>query len=387
MNLLYLPAVKIIQIETIPIRVPLKPAIAIKSGRGGAHTVSPFLIVKVMTDQGIVGVGEVSCTPRWSGEDQVSAKHFIDNYFAPLLVGKDPEQIGIVALTEIFGAPVAGNQFTKAGVEMALWDLLGKWRGVPVYELLGGRVAGRESIATKWSVSGLEPKKAADIAAWAVEQGFKKMKVKVGIDPEQDLARVRAVRDAVGPGVKLGVDANGGWRTSDVAIPIIRRLVDACDIYFVEQPVTAQDIAGMVEVRRAVSPLPVIADESVYTIHDAKQLAAAKACDVFSIYVGKAGGIGPTLPIAALAAAEGISCTIGSNLELGVGSAAMVHAALVSRAIDPERYPCDIIGPFFYDDDIVKEPLAITPGKVMANDKPGLGVELDDAKVEKYRVK
>jgi muconate cycloisomerase len=349
--------------------------------------VSPFLVVKVIGEDGVVGVGEVSCTPRWSGEDQVTAKHFIDNYFAPLLVGKELEEVGIPALTEIFGAPVAGNLFTKAGVEMALWDLLGKLRGVPVYELLGGRVPGRESIATKWSVSGVEPAKAADIAAWAIAQGFKKMKVKVGIDPEQDLARVRAVREAVGPHAHLGVDANGGWRTADVAIPLIRRLVDACGIYFVEQPVAAQDIAGMAEVRRAVSPLPVVADESVYTIHDARQLAAMKACDVFSIYVGKAGGIAPTLPIAALAAGEGITCTIGSNLELGVGSAAMVHAAMVSRAIDPDHFPCDIIGPFFYDDDIVRESLPIVPGKAMANDKPGLGVELDDDKIEKYRVK
>jgi muconate cycloisomerase len=253
--------------------------------------------------------------------------------------------------------------------------------------LLGGRVKGRDSITTKWSVSGVAPDKAAEIARWAVEQGFKKMKVKVGIDPEQDVARVKAVREAVGPHVHLGVDANCGWQTADVAIPIIRRLIDECSIYFVEQPVAAPDIAGMARVRREVSPLPVIADESIYTIHDAKQLSSANACDVFSIYVGKAGGIAPTIPIASHAQNAGIACTIGSNLELGVGSAAMVHAALVSPAIDSEKYPCDIIGPFFYEDDIVKDPLPITPGGAMANDKPGLGVELDDAKVEKYRVR
>ena len=378
---------KIRAVETIPIRVPIKPWIAIKSGRGGSHTVSPFLIVKIHSDDGLVGIGEVSCTPRWSGEDQFSAKHFIDTYFAPLLVGVNPAEIGIVELTTTFGAPVAGNHFTKAGVEMALWDLLGKHRGVPVYALLGGRVAGRDSIATKWSVSGVAPDKAADIAAWAMEQGFRKMKVKVGIDPEQDLARVRAVREAVGPKAHLGVDANGGWQTADIAIPIIRRLVDDCDIYFVEQPVAAPDIAGMARVRQEVSPLPVIADESVYTIHDAKHLSAAQACDVFSIYVGKAGGIAPTMPIASHAQSAGIACTIGSNLELGVGSAAMVHAALVSHAVDSEKYPCDIIGPFFYEDDIVKEPLPITPGRAMSNDMPGLGVELDDDKVERYRVR
>src|SRR5213596_1649479 len=118
---------KITGIETIPIRVPIKPELAIKSGRGGSHSESPFLIVKVHTDDGLVGLGEVSCTPRWSGEDQVTAAHFIDTYFAPLLVGESLREVfDIERLTTKFTFPVAGNLFTKAGVEIALWDLLGK---------------------------------------------------------------------------------------------------------------------------------------------------------------------------------------------------------------------------------------------------------------------
>src|SRR5438477_3519538 len=129
---------KITGIETIPIRVPLRPELAIKSGRGGFHSLSPFLLVKVRTDEGIVGVGEVSCTPRWSGEDQFTAAHFINTYFAPLLTGQDPTQID--ALNAKFTFPVSGNYFTKSAVEMALWDLAGKLQGKPVYELLGGKV-------------------------------------------------------------------------------------------------------------------------------------------------------------------------------------------------------------------------------------------------------
>src|SRR5205814_4129984 len=120
----------------------------------------------------------------------------------------------------------------KSGVEMALWDLAGQRAGKPVYELLGGKVRG--AVATKWSVSGVAPEKAADIARWAVAQGFTKMKVKVGIDPDSDVARVAAVREAVGPGIRLGVDANGGWQTAYVAIPTIKRLRDF-DVYVVEQ--------------------------------------------------------------------------------------------------------------------------------------------------------
>src|SRR4051812_8577621 len=378
---------KITRIETIPIRVPIKPDLAIKSGRGGAHTTPPFLLVRVEADEGLAGIGEVFCPPRWSGEDQFTAKHFIDESFAPLRLGQDPTTTPVESLTRNFTDPVAGNPFTKAGVEMALWDLLGKSRGVPVYELLGGRVPGRAFVHTKWSVSGVAPDRAAEIARWAIDQGFKKMKVKVGIDPAQDIERVRAVRLAVGPKVHLGVDANGGWQTPDVAIPVIEQLVDTCGIYFVEQPVAQGDIAGMAAVRRAVAPLPVIADESVYSIHDARALAAAQACDVFSIYIGKAGGIAPACAIAAFAHQAGIACTIGSNLELGVGSAAMTHVALATAGVDPDRYPCDIIGPLFYEDDIVREPLKIIGGEAHGNDRPGLGVELDEEKVERYRVR
>src|SRR5437868_11755675 len=110
---------KITHIETIPIRVPLKQELAIRSGRGGSHTLSPFLLVKVHTDEGIVGLGEASCTARWSGEDQVTAAHIINHYFAPLLVGQDPTKIEEVS--GIFMPVVRGTSFTKAAVEMALW--------------------------------------------------------------------------------------------------------------------------------------------------------------------------------------------------------------------------------------------------------------------------
>lgn len=390
---------KITRIETIPVRVPIKPELAIRGGRGLSHSVSPFLLVKIYTDEGIVGVGEASCTPRWSGEDQVTAAHFINSYFGPLLVGEPMDDIE--RLSAKCCSAVAGNYFTKAAVEMAMWDIVGKAQSKPVWEIVESRErrAGSKNadssllaprsplrfVPTKWSVSGVEPAKAAEIAAWAVAQGFSKMKVKVGIDPNGDVARVRAVREAVGANVKLGVDANGGWPTPRVAIETIHRLCDECDIYFAEQPVPAGDHDALAEVRRSVR-VPIIADESVYTLADAKMVARAEAADVFSIYVGKAGGIAPACEIAAFAHSVGIKCTIGSNLELGVGSAAMIHLALSAPGIDADTYPCDIIGPLFYEDDVLTKPLPMSGGSARVHDQPGLGVELDDEKVEKYRV-
>jgi muconate cycloisomerase len=370
--------VKITSIETIPVQVPINKDRAIVGGRG-VHLESPFLLVKVHTDAGLVGLGEVSCTPVWSGEDQMTAAHFIQDFLEPLLEGRDPTQIE--RLTADIGRAIAGNPFTKAGIEMALWDILGKCAGLPVYRLLGGAV--RESIPTKFSVSGQEPRRAAEIAAWAVEQGFRCMKVKVGLDPESDVARVSAVRAAIGPDVRLGVDANGGW-SPRVAIRTIRRLT-ACEIFFAEQPVPAVDVAWLADVRRQV-PVPIIADESMYTLQDAMALARTEAADVLSVYIGKGGGIGPARKAAAVAEAAGLTCTVGSNLELGVASAAMIHLAMATTGIGAEEFPCDILGPFFYEDDLLAESLPIEAGRARPSERPGLGVELDDQKVARYRV-
>ena len=230
----------------------------------------------------------------------------------------------------------------------------------------------------------MDPEKAAEIARWAIGQGFVAMKVKVGIEPQGDIARVGAVRRAIGGGVKLGIDANGGWSMED-AVKTIARMKEF-GIYFAEQPVSPEDVLQMAEVRKKIH-VPVVADESICTLQEAMTLARLEAADVFSIYVGKAGGIGAAKKIADFAHTSGIKCTIGSNLELGVGSAAMVHLGLASSGVMAEEFPCDIIGPFFYETDIVRESLPIVPGKAMANDRPGLGVELDDEKVERYRVK
>ena len=369
---------KITRIETIPVQVPISPKRAIRGGRG-YHTVSPFLLLKIHTSEGIVGLGEVSCTAGWSGEDQFTAARINDAYLAPVLVGQDPTHIE--RLTALMQKTVANNPFTKSGIEMALWDILGKVAGLPVYRLLGGPV--REYVTTKYSVSGLEPAQAAEIAAWAVAQGFTTMKVKVGMNPDEDVARVAAVRQAIGPHVRLGVDANGGW-SPRVAIQTIPRLYEY-DIFFAEQPVPDLDIAWLADVRRQVR-VPVMADESVYSLQDAMAVVRAGAADVISVYVGKGGGITSARKIAAVAESAGIVCTIGSNLELGVANAAMIHLGMATSAIAAEDFPCDILSPFYYEDELLTEPLLIEAGKARPHEKPGLGVELDDDKVAHYRV-
>jgi muconate cycloisomerase len=369
---------RITSIETIPVRIPINRERAIRGG-GGDHLVSPFLLIKIHTDEELVGLGEASCTPVWSGEDQVTAAHIIREYLEPVLVGTDPTEVERVSLR--MRKAVAGNPFTRAGIEIACWDLLGKVAGLPVYRLLGGRV--RDEVGTKFSVSGLEPRAAADIARWAVDQGFRVMKVKVGLEPDSDVARVRAVREAVGDEVRLGVDANGGWAPR-LAIQTIRRLAEF-DIFFAEQPVAPADVAWMAEVRRNV-PVPILADESVFRLEDAMSVVRANAADAISMYLGKSGGIGPARKIASVAEAAGMSCTIGSNLEMDIGMAAMIHVGLSTPGVDAENLPCDILGPFFYEGDLLAEPLPIRAGAATIGDRPGLGVELDESKVARFRV-
>ncbi len=368
---------KIIQIETIPVELPVNPLRAIRSSRA-KHSVSPFLFVKVHTDEGLIGLGEVSCTPVWSGEDNRSAAHFIEDYLSPALIGQDPTKIE--RLTAVMNAALNGNPFTKSGIEMALWDILGKAAGLPLYRLLGGPV--RPHVPTKFSISGAEPLVAAELASWAVAEGFRTVKVKVGIEPEQDVARVRAVREAIGPEIRLGVDANGGW-SPRVAVQMIRRLMEF-DIFFVEQPVSASSLAWMADVCRLVT-VPIMADESIYTLQDAVSIVRADAADVLSVYVGK-GGIGPARKIAAVAEGAGLTCTVGSNLEMGVASAAMIHLAMATTGIGAEEFPCDIIGPFYYETDLLTEPLLLVGGQARPNERPGLGAELDMDRVERFRV-
>lgn len=370
---------KIRSIETIPVKVPIRPEFMIR-GSLGEHLESPFVMLRVHTDEGITGLGEVSCTPIWSGEDAVTAVHIIQDFLEPAIAGEDPRDIEL--LTAKMRRAVAGNPFTKSGIELALWDILGKAAGLPVYRLLGGAI--RQCVPIKMSVSGVDPKRASEIAAWAMAKGLKALKVKVGMDPEGDIERVKAVRATIGPAVRLGADANGGW-TTRAAIATIRKLSDQCGIFFAEQPVAPLDMQWMVDVRRSV-PVPVMADESCYTLQDAMALTRAGAADILSIYVGKGGGIGPARKMAAVAEAAGLTCTVGSNLELGVASAAMAHLAVATTGIGAEEFPCDILGPIGYEHDLLLEPIVYRDGVVFAPSGPGLGVELDEKMIERYRI-
>ena len=319
-------AMKITRLETIPINVPLVPDLTTKTAHG-EHVVSPYVIVRVHTDAGLVGLGEATLAPRWSGETSPGCVAVIDGLIAPLLVGEDPTQID--SLRPKIEGCIRWNPFTKAAVEMALWDLAGKAAGVPVCELLGG--SQEDDIPIKMVVGAFEIPKAVALVKRFLDDGAKCLKVKVGLDPEQDIERVRAVRQLAGPQIPIGVDANGGW--DFVTARRMLGSLEEFDLLFVEQPIPPGDPLAMAELARNA----------------------------------------------------GIVCCLGSNLELGIGTAAMLHVVAACSVFDNQTYPADLIGPLYHQADMLVEPLLLGPATAKVPRGPGLGVELDEQQLERYR--
>ena len=361
---------KITRLETLPVHVPLRKGMMTKTAHG-EHVLSKYVLLRVHTDEGLVGLGEATVDPRWTGETPESAIAVIHRLFEPVLTGRDPRNITSLRAAMDFAAKQ--NPFTKAAVEMALWDLASKAAGVPVCQLLGGAV--RERIAIKMVVGAFDTPRALKLAEQFLSQGFRTIKVKVGLDPAADVDRVRAVRELAGPNVPIGIDANCGWSPS-VARSALRRM-EPYELLFAEQPIPPGDPSALARLRTATSA-SIMADESVFTLADAWLLARAYAADVLSVYPGKHGGIAGTVEIVHLAQAAGIACCIGSNLELGVGSAAMLHVAAAMPGIDSDRFPADIIGPLYHEHDLLRQPLELSPDGARVPTGPGLGVELDE---------
>ena len=366
---------RITGLEAIPVRVPLKPGMVTKTAHGDHHT-SDYVIVKVHTDQGLVGLGEATVSALWSGETARSCKAAIDDLIGPALVGFDPT--AITAIRRKLDVLIKLNPFTKAAVEMAIWDIAGKALGVPVYQLLGGKV--REVIPTKMMIGAFELPRVRSLAEQFLSWGVRCLKVKVGLDLAGDLARVEAVRAVAGPDFPITVDANCGWNVTTARVALDR--LRAFDLLVAEQPIAPGDHGAMASLRHP-GGIPIMADESVFTLADAWNVLRAHAADVVSIYPGKNGGIAASIEIAAVAAAAGIPCHMGSNLELGIGSAAMLHLACAVKNIESETYPADILGPHYHESDLLAAPLDLSFDGARVPSGPGLGVALDEEQVKR----
>ena len=376
---------RIASIETYPVRIALKPAYRMISALG-KHEESHYVLVRLRTDTGVEGAGESSATVRWSGETVWGVQALIDRVLTPLVTGlelneRDPVA-SIEALDRRMDAAVAHNWFAKSAIEMACWDAMGKAAGQPVYELLGGACRPL-AIRSRFSMGAYDVPRARARAAELVEQGFDTVKVKVGGRPEDDIARVRAVREVIGPDRKLVIDANTGW-DADTAIYCVKQLKD-CNLAVVEQPTPDGDYAALARVRRETGAV-VMADDMCFNLVHAQELIRNQACDLISVYPGKNGGILKSQRIVEFAEKHGVGCTIGSNLEFDIATAAMGHLIVATPNLRVEDYPGDIHGPAYYETRVAREPLSITGPVTRLTDHPGLGVEVEWARLEKSRL-
>jgi len=367
---------RIASLETYPVTIQIKPAYRMISALG-RHEESSFVLVRLLTDEGAEGAGEASLTVRWSGETVWGTQALIDRVLAPLVNGMelDPAQplASVAALDKRMDAAVKHNWFAKSAVEMAAWDAMGKAAGKPVYELLGGACRPL-AIRSRFSMGAYDVPRARTRAAELVAQGFDTVKVKVGGKPADDIARVRAVREVIGRERKLVIDANCGW-DADTAIHTVRELKDA-RVDLVEQPTPDGDYEQIARVRRECG-VPVMADDMCFDLVHARELIRNAGCDLISVYPGKNGGIRKSRQIVEFAAEHGLGCTIGSNLEFDIATAAMAHLIVATPNLRVEEWPGDLHGPAYYEIRVVKRPLAIAGPVTTITDRPGLGVEVD----------
>lgn len=323
------------------------------------------VIVKIITDTGNIGYGEAPPTGVITGDTKGAIISAIEDHIKKSIVGMDIENFEEIMLK--LDKSVVKNTSAKAAIDIALYDLYGQLYKAPLYKLLGGY---RKEIVTDITISVNSPHEMALDSIDAIKHGYKTLKIKVGVDSNLDIKRMKAIREAVGYDVDLRIDANQGWKPKE-AVYTLRKMEDAgLNIEFVEQPVEAHDIDGLKFVTDNVS-IPVMADESVFSPTDAVKIMQIKAADLINIKLMKTGGIHNALKICSMAEVYGMECMIGCMLEAKVSVTAAVHLAAAKSIITK----IDLDGPVLCSKDPVEGGAVFEDYKISLLDEPGLGIK------------
>lgn len=363
-------------VDTVILDLPLR-----RPHRFSALTIDhqSYVLVRLRTAEGVEGVGEavVPGGPWWGGESVEGIKVTIDTYLAPLLLGADatrPEQ-----LRHTMDTMVAGNLFAKSSLEMAAFDAWAKALGVPAYELFGGLY--RESMPVRWALGADEAKAVTEEAEGKLQAGLHfSFKLKMGAqDPAGDVARVLDVARILAPEASIWVDPNCAWDelTATRWLPEL----EAGGVDLVEQPVPPWNVDALARLATRLR-MPVMADESLRTPHDAYLLARAAGADIFATKIPKSGGPLAARKIAAVAEATGVPCYGGTTLESSIGTAA---SAQLYGALPNVTAGCELFGPLLLAEDIVQEPVVYRGGHIHVPQAPGLGVAVDERQVQRFR--
>jgi muconate cycloisomerase len=361
---------------------------------GLSEPIGGYVLVKISDKDGATGWGEAPALKDWGGEfgryfgeSPGTTIEVITRHLAPAVNGCQPGEIA--ELHARMDRAIKGFPYAKAAVEFACYDLAGKQCGLSVCRLLGG--ASRTRIPVTHSIGLMGIDDAVSEVAQVAQEGVRTIKIKVGVDPDRDVEMVRRVREAVGTGIALCVDANQGYQTPGQAIRTFRRM-ERYDLIYFEQPV--EGIERLAEVSRAID-VPVMADESAWNAHDVFQIAEKRAAQIVSIYTTKPGGLYRAMEMAAVARAAGIVCNVNGSVETGVGNLANLHLAAAAPAaviscVVPVSTPAEAqngqIAGIYYKDDLITEPMRLVDGAIELPTSAGMGIPVDEAKIRRYGV-
>ena len=374
---------KIIKIKTeiinIPVKIPYTCSNAVLKGFSN-------VLVWVWTDEGIVGIGESSFIPGGGVYEETpeSVKPMIDKYLAPAIIGEDPFDLELIHLK--MDAVIPRNLIAKSGIDLSLWDIMGKSLNIPVYKLLGGMYDSK--IIATYTIGIDTPEKVAEQAVFRKKQGYLSLVLNIGRDAENDIERLKQVREAVGPNIKIRLDANEAYNP-DQAIKIIKQM-EKYNPQSVEQPVKRWDLDGMAKVAQAIDT-PISSDESNTSLDSVRNIIEKKAADILNLKISKNGGLYRCKKIAALAEAAGIPIIVGGANTYEIGRQASRHFS-VSTAQVQIGFGTEGCAPASQSkiDDVTKkvvtyEDVLEMKGYVVVSSGAGLGVEIDEDKINKYK--
>lgn len=352
---------KTVGVDMFPFEVPLVTPFRIATME---CAVARGVFVRLRTDVGLVGWGESTPLQAINGETQATCMAALP-LLIPVVVGEDP--LSIAVLVERMEHVLPGHGAAASAIEMALYDLAGKAAGMPLWQMLGGAP---RLLATDQTI-GIKPlAEAVADAERIVSMGHRAIKVKVGSDVNEDVERVRFIRKSIGTAASIRVDANQGFRLEE-ALSFLKQIAPF-DVEFCEQPVRRDDLLGM-RCMNAKSPVPIMADESLFTPADALHLLRERACSLFNIKLSKARGILRGLEIAAIAEAAKVPCMIGGMIETRLGVTAAAHLG----ASRPIFQHFDLDAHMGHRTDVIVGGIRIERGEVVLPDSAGLGAEPD----------
>ena len=321
------------------------------------------VFVRVVTGSGCYGMGEANPYRAITGETQAINLAGAGD-IAKLLLGRDA--IDIEGRVREMSGFLPHNSTLRSAFDMALYDLLGKISGLPLYAVLGG---GKRSFDTDNTVGLGDPAFMAAKALKFKEQGFKAIKVKLGTTAAEDIERIENIRDAIGGEIPIRIDANQGWDYK-TALTVLKA-IESQGIEYCEQPVAYWAYEDLRRLREAVS-IGIMADESLFDHHDALRLASMGCCDYFNIKLSKSGGLNTALKINAIAEAAGIPCMVGCMSETRLGLSAAAHLVSARSNI---RY-ADLDGHMMLAEDPVIGGAMYDVGTITLPDTPGHGADL-----------